>query len=110
MIFLCGLCALCGLAILMFPSFSSSEISPDSTEKLNLSGTEHQSTRGRERKRQDVTSKQRESFKVIVQKSLTLSLLWFSGALCSIHRVLRLNIIKSAAADQGDDFNNVTIA
>ena len=40
MIFLCGLCALCGLAILMFPSFSSSEISPDSTEKLNLSGTQ----------------------------------------------------------------------
>ena len=27
-----------------------------------------------------------EHFWVIVKKSLTLSLLWFSGALCSIHR------------------------
>ncbi len=37
-----------------------------------------------QRKRQDVMSKQRNTFWVIVNKSLTLSPLWFSGALCPI--------------------------
>jgi hypothetical protein len=43
--FLCVLCALCGLAILMLPSFLSAAISPDGTERLNLSSTEPQRTR-----------------------------------------------------------------
>ena len=46
MIFLCVLCALCGLALLMLPSFFVGVAnSPDGTENLNLSTTEHQSTR-----------------------------------------------------------------